>query len=144
MGTKKTLLSGESYKIYHQCFDDKNIYLNLSEIEVEKSEGDGHTLVIPIWLWEKIRRVPALVDLSLAKTTDQEIENKIVSEVNSRIRELSLFGYDDDIMAKFIRISDHLKFGSVSADKEEQIRKGISYYMQERENQRKVIKKIES
>lgn len=144
MGTKKTLLSGESYKIYHQCFDDKNIYLDLSEIEVEKSENNGHTLVIPIWLWEKIRRVPALVDLSLAKMTDQEIENKIVSEVNSRIRELSLFGYDNDIMAKFIRISDHIKFGSVSADKEEQIRKGISYYMQERENQRKVIKKIES
>lgn len=144
MGTKKTLLSGESYKIYHQCFDDKNIYLDLSEIEVEKSENNGHTLVIPIWLWEKIRRVPALVDLSLAKMTDQEIENKIVSEVNSRIRELSLFAYDNDIMAKFIRISDHIKFGSVSADKEEQIRKGISYYMQERENQRKVIKKIES
>lgn len=144
MGTKKTLLSGESYKIYHQCFDDKNIYLDLSEIEVEKSENNGHTLVIPIWLWEKIRRVPALVDLSLAKMTDQEIENKIVCEVNSRIRELSLFGYDNDIMAKFIRISDHIKFGSVSADKEEQIRKGISYYMQERENQRKVIKKIES
>lgn len=144
MGTKKTLLSGESYKIYHQCFDDKNIYLDLSEIEVEKSENNGHTLVIPIWLWEKIRRVPALVDLSLAKMTDQEIENKIVSEVNSRIRELSLFGYDNDIMAKFIRISDHIKFGSVSADKEEQIRKGISYYMQERENQRTVIKKIES
>lgn len=144
MGTKKTLLSGESYKIYHQCFDDKNIYLDLSEIEVEKSENNGHTLVIPIWLWEKIRRVPALVDLSLAKMTDQEIENKIVCEVNSRIRELSLFAYDNDIMAKFIRISDHIKFGSVSADKEEQIRKGISYYMQERENQRKVIKKIES
>lgn len=144
MGTKKILLSGESYKIYHQCFDDKNIYLDLSEIEVEKSENNGHTLVIPIWLWEKIRRVPALVDLSLAKMTDQEIENKIVCEVNSRIRELSLFGYDNDIMAKFIRISDHIKFGSVSADKEEQIRKGISYYMQERENQRTVIKKIES
>ena len=140
MGTKKTLLSGDSYKVYHQCFDDENIYLDLTDIEIEKTDS-GYTLVIPIWIWDKINKVSSHIDLSLAKMTDEEIENKTKEEVDSRIRELSLFG-NDDAMAKLIRVSDHIKFGSVSLKKEEQIKKGISFYMQERDKQKKVLEKI--
>ena len=140
MGTKKTLLSGNSYKVYHQCFDDENIYLDLVDVEVEKTDF-GYTLVVPIWIWDKINKVSSHIDLSLAKMTDEEIENKTKEEVDSRIRELSLFG-NDDAMAKLIRVSDHIKFGSVSLKKEEQIKKGISFYMQERDKQKKVLEKI--
>lgn len=140
MGTKKTLLCGKSYKVYHQCFDDENIYLDLSDIEVEKNEK-GYTIVMPIWIWDKINKVSSQIDLSLAKMTNEEIENKVKEEVDSRIRELSLFGFDD-AMAKLIRVSDHIKFGSVQSKKEEQIKKGISFYLSERDKQKKVLEKI--
>ncbi len=143
MGTKKTLLSGKSYEIYHQCFDEENIYIDLSDIEVEKIDENKHTIVMPVWLWEKIRKVSPRIDLSLSKFTDEEINNKVVEEVNSRIRELSLFG-SDDAMAKFIRVSDHIKFGSVSTTKEEQIKKGILYYTKEREKQIKILNKLKN
>ena len=140
MGTKKTLLCGKSYKVYHQCFDDENIYLDLSDVEIEKNET-GHTIVIPIWIWDKINKVSSQIDLSLAKMNDHEIETKVKEEVDSRIRELSLFGFDD-AMAKLIRVSDHIKFGSVQTNKDEQIKKGIAFYMQEKEKQKKVLEKI--
>ena len=138
--TKINLSSGEGYKVYKQCFDADNIYLQLEEVEVLKNDTN-HVVIIPVWMWENIRKVSLPIDVDLVVMTEEEIQKKASEEVDIRIRELSLFGGEDN-MAKLIKMENYAIFGDVRESKENQIKKAISYYLKQRDKQKNILRKI--
>lgn len=140
MSTKINLISGDGYKVYRQCFDDENIYLQLTDVEVMKSDNT-HIIVIPNWMWENIKKANSLTDLSLINLSDEEIMKKTTEEVDSRIKELSLFGKEDN-MAKLINMEKYVVFGDSKSPRDEQIKKGMSFYLKQRDRQKDLSLKI--
>lgn len=142
MTNKNILLNGRNYKVYTRCFDEENIYLQFEGFEFSTND-DLVTVAIPLNVWENIRKIDGISQLDLVNMSDSEIEKKVVEEVDGRIRELSLFGKEDN-MAKLIKMENYLVYGDANDSKDNQIKKGLSFYLEQRERQKAIINKINS
>jgi len=142
MTNKNILLNGRNYKVYTRCFDEENIYLQFEGFEFSTND-DSVTVAIPLNVWENLRKVDGISQLDLVNMSDSEIEKKVVEEVDGRIRELSLFGKEDN-MAKLIKMENYLVYGDANDSKDNQIKKGLSFYLEQRERQKAIINKINS
>lgn len=142
MTNKNILLNGRNYKVYTRCFDEENIYLQFEGFEFSTND-DSVTVAIPLNVWENLRKVDGISQLDLVNMSDSEIEKKVAEEVDGRIRELSLFGKEDN-MAKLIKMENYIVYGDANDPKDNQIKKGLSFYLEQRERQKAILNKINS
>lgn len=140
MTNKTVLVSGSGYKAYVKCFDEENIHLQFDNFGIIR-DNNQITLSIPIQVWENLKKADPKQYLELANMTDEDIRKKAIEEVDSRIRELSLFGKEDN-MAKLIKMENYLVYGDPTDTKENQIKKGVSFLMEQRERQLSILKTV--
>jgi hypothetical protein len=136
MSTKSTLVYGSGFHLYHECFEQDNVYLELEKAHFE-CYPDRVTVAIPVVVWEVIRQ-SAGADFSWAAKSDDEIRSFVEQEVNSRITAFQ----DEDSGLKTFMFSNSV-FGPVSEPRENQIEKGLAYYFGERDRQRKLLEQIQ-
>lgn len=136
MSTKSTLAHGPGFHLYHECFEQDTVYLQLEKTHFE-CYPDRVTVAIPVVAWEVIRQ-SAGADFSWAAKSDDEIRLYVDHEVHQRITD---FHNKDSGSIKFI--FGNCVFGSASEPMEKQIEKGLVYYFGERDRQQKLIKQIQ-
>lgn len=83
MSTKSTLVYGPGFHLYHECFEQDNVYLELEKTHFECCP-DRVTVAIPVVVWEVIRQLEG-VDFSWAAKSDDEIQSFVEQEVHGRI-----------------------------------------------------------
>lgn len=136
MSTKSTLVYGPGFHLYHECFEQDNVYLELEKTHFE-CYPDMVTVAIPVVVWEVIRQ-SAGADFPWAAKSDDEIRSFVEKEVHGRLTTLK---DEDSGSIKFM--FGNSVFGSVSEPRENQIEKGLAYYFGERERQRKLFEQIQ-
>jgi len=136
MSTKSTLVYGPGFHLYHECFEQDNVYLELEKTHFE-CYPDRVTVAIPVVVWEVIRQ-SAGADFSWATKSDDEIRTFVEQEVNSRITA----SQDEDSGLKKFMFGNSV-FGSASETRENQIEKGLTYYFGEKDRQRKLLEQIQ-
>ena len=83
MSTKSTLAHGPGFHLYHECFEQDTVYLELEKAHFE-CYPDRVTVAIPVVVWEVIRQ-SAGADFSWAAKSDDEIQSFVEQEVHGRI-----------------------------------------------------------
>ena len=136
MSTKSTLVYGPSFHLYHDCFEQDNVYLELEKTHFE-CYPDKVTVAIPVVVWEVIRQ-SAGADFSWAAKSDDEIQSFVEQEVHGR---LTAFQDKESGSKKFM--FGNSVFGLASEPRENQIEKGLAYYFGERDRQRKIFEQIQ-
>jgi len=140
MSTKCSLAYGENFHLYHECFDNDNVYLRLinSAFQVDR---DNVTVTIPIYIWETIRHFGE-PDLSKANLSDAEIFDLVTSKVDERIKEFQEANGNKQKQA-VLNFFGSLVYGGAEEPKETQIELGVEYYKKERSRQQEIQRKIE-
>ena len=137
MSTKSTLAHGPGFHLYHECFEQDTVYLELEKAHFE-CYPDRVTVAIPVVVWEVIRQ-SAGADFSLAAKSDDEIRSYVEQEVHERITD---FQNKDSGSKRFLFVGNGV-FGSASEPIEIQIEKGLAYYFGERDRQSKLFEQIQ-
>ncbi|MEL6578591.1 MAG: hypothetical protein AAFQ14_02475 [Cyanobacteria bacterium J06621_12] len=140
MSTKSSIVYGNSFHLYKECFDEENVYLELESVEFNASNNQV-TVTIPVAIWEVIRAYGA-VDLSYANYSDAEIETIVEEEVDRRMEKYR--STKDERARKFASLSGSICYGSAELPKNEQIENGVRYYRQVRERQLAIKNQIEA
>jgi len=123
-------------QLYHDCFEQDNVYLELEKTHFE-CYPDKVTVAIPVVVWEVIRQ-SAGADFSWAAKSDDEIQSFVEQEVHGR---LTAFQDKESGSKKFM--FGNSVFGLASEPRENQIEKGLAYYFGERDRQRKIFEQIQ-
>jgi hypothetical protein len=137
MSTKSSLAHGSGFHLYHECFEQDNVYLELEKAHFE-CYPDRVTVAIPIVVWEVIRQ-SAGADFSWVAKSDDEIRSYVEQEVHERITD---FQNKDSESKRFLFVGNGV-FGDASEPKENQIEKGLAFYFGERDRQRKIFEQIQ-
>ncbi len=140
MTIKATLAYGKSFHFYHQALDNNHVYLELEDVPYDA--GYRRIMVaIPIDVWEVIRGLGA-ADLGLVNTSDEDLMKLVNDRVDERIAEYGRTKKNDSQEAVWLRFKDLGTFGAMDAPREQQIVRGIEYYIAERERQRAIAIRI--
>ena len=137
MSTKSTLAHGPGFRLYHECFEQDNVYLELEKTHFE-CYPDRVTVAIPIVVWEVIRQ-SAGANFSWAAKSDNEIRSYVEQEIHERITD---FQNKDSGSKRFLFFGNSV-FGLASEPIENQIEKGLTYYFGERDRQQKLSEQIQ-
>ena len=140
MSTKASIAYSNNFHLYHECFDEENVYLELEGVEFNASPNHV-TVTIPVAIWETIRQ-HSVVDLSYADKSDEEIKIMVEEQVERRIKKY--LAASDEKKLKFISLSGSMCYGTADLPRDEQIEKGIEYYFELRERQLTVKNQIEA
>lgn len=140
MSTKASIACSDNFHLYHECFDEENVYLELEGVEFNASPNRV-TVTIPVAIWETIRQ-HSVVDLSYADKSDEEIKIMVEEKVERRIKKY--LATSDEKQQNFISLSGSMCYGMADLPRDEQIEKGIEYYFELRERQLTVKNKIEA
>lgn len=140
MSTKCSVAYGDNFHLYNECFDDSNIYLELDSTDYEVSYGRV-IVKIPNHIWEVIRRRGEPRN-DWRDKTDQEIEEQVVKEVDTRTKECP------ESIERIGRASIYAICGSIGSiswedPREEQIQRGIELFKSQRKFQQEMWAKIE-
>ena len=138
MSTKCSLAYGDSFHLYEECFDEDNVYLKLEGVEFEAT-AERVTVTIPIAIWETIREY-TILDLSYADKSDEEIQAMVEEAVDRRIEEYN--NCDDERQRNITAIIGAIPYGLASSSVNEQIEKGLQYFLQQRERQSQIKEQI--
>jgi len=139
MSTKSTVAYGPNFHLYREALDDQYIYLELEGVQFEASYNRV-MVPIPVHIWEVIRRYEG-VDLSFADKADEEMRAYVEREVDERIER---YNQEENPKAKsLIAFLGSIPYGSADTAREEQIARGMSYFLALRENQQQIQKAIE-
>ena len=139
MSTKCTVAYGPNFHLYREAFDDESIYLELEGVSFEAS-SQRVMVTIPIPIWEAIRR-RGEADLSYAEKTDAEIQAKVEEWVDERLARYRQAQSDHG--KGRVSLLGGLVLGAADEPREEQIARGVAYYLRMREAQQKLKKAIE-
>src|SRR5215467_8630207 len=124
MSTKSTIAHGRNFHLYHEALDEDCVYLELEGTKFEASYSRV-MVPIPVHIWEVIRRYPG-IDLEYADKTDAEIRDYVEQEVDERLKEYE----NANKRAKaLVSLSGSLAFGTADQPRDQQIAKGIEYYI---------------
>lgn len=143
MSTKATIAYGEQFHLYHELGDDNNIYLRLDQPSFNASP-DQVTVAIPLHIWEFVRQYQG-VDFSWADKTDEEIFAYVEGEIDKRLADYKVS--TDSFMERLLSFAGSLSYGDVNLPREEQIRRGVATFQDERTRQQKIrdaIDKLQS
>ena len=138
MSTKSTIAYGPTFHLYHEALDDNYVYLELEQVQFEAS----YNLVmvpIPVHIWEVIRQYPG-IDFSWAEKSDQDILDYVTQSVDDRIRE---YEETEENRKGLISFFGCLAFGTADEPRDEQIKKGVTFYQDLRTHQQQVKASIE-
>lgn len=138
MSTKCTVMYYDNFHLYHECFDNQNVYLQIDNGQFEASQ-DSVTLTIPLEIWESIRRCKC-ADLSLAGKTDEELTQQVTLEVEDRVIK---YQEAHDKLKPLIALGGSMVYGDVKSSKEEQIENGVTYYQKERDKHNAMKDKLQ-
>jgi hypothetical protein len=133
MSTKSTIAHGNTFHFYHEALDDDHVYLEMRVTQFEA--GYGRVMIpIPIHIWETIRHLGAAW-LDLIDKTDDELLAMIETEVDHRIEEFQITQRNDPDRTRFFGFVGSLVYGSIDAPREEQIKQGFEYHLNQRRHQ---------
>ena len=136
MSTKASLAYGDNFHLYEEAFDDNHIYLSLDKVEFEACQN-GVMVAIPLHIWECIRKF-SNARFDLVDHSHEMILEMVTTEVDKRIAR-----YMENGKRPGEAVFGCLTFGLASEPREEQIEKGLSYYLSERQKQRSIKEKLE-
>ena len=127
MSTRSTIKYGDTFHLYSEFMDDA-IHLELKGVEF-KASRDSIDIAIPLAIWEVIRNF-TLPDaaLDLISLSDDDLKSKVEAEVDERIARES----DAGLMI----------FGPRTLSREEQVARGLEWYLEKREGQQKLAEQI--
>lgn len=129
MSTKSTLLSFKNAHLYTEAFDDKNVHLELENVQFNLSNGRV-SIEIPIEIWEVLRQKDTFQHYC-NDWSDDYINDYVESEVSKRIGEKGM----SRIFGVFI-------YGDTESCREDQVSRGIDYFTKKRSDEIDVINKI--
>ena len=141
--TKSTIAYGDQFHLYRDVGDTNNIYLRLDQPSFDASP-DQVTVTIPLHIWEFIRQHPG-VDFSWVDKTDEEIHAYVEGEIDKRLAEYK--ASTDSSMKSLLSFAGSLSYGDIDSPREEQIRRGVVTFQEERTRQQKIrdaIDKLQS
>lgn len=139
MSTKSTIAHGRDFHFYHEALDEDNVYLELENVEFEAG-CRRVTVRIPIDIWEVIRHTaPARLDL--VDCSDEELRRVVESQVDERVAEYER-ARGDSRKEAVISFCGSLVFGGADEPREEQVRRGLAYYIRDRERQRRIVARM--
>lgn len=139
MSTKSTVAYGPNFHFYQEALDDNFIYLRLEGVQFEASYNEV-TVPIPVHIWEVIRQYPG-TDLSWADKTDEEVAQYVVQQVDERLEQYQQA--ETERQRDFISLCGSLNFGMADTPRQEQIDRGMSYYLRTRDHQKQIQQAIE-
>ena len=125
MSTKSSIKWGQSFHLYHECFDDENVYLQLDDVPFEVSNRSV-TVTIPLAIWEYIRHGGA-PDFTIANLSAKELRKVVETEVDERIER-----YNKADKKGLMAVVGLLTYGDVNESKEEQIKNGLGLHIEGR------------
>lgn len=127
MSTKHTIKYSEDFHFYQECFDDDNVYLEVS----------GNSVIIPIEIWESIKSSYCPY-LSLVNKTDEELAEMVTVQVMERL------DYYNKQPNALWNIVGGLVFGLASDPVEDQLKAGMEFYTNKRAAQQALKQRIDS
>lgn len=140
MTIKATLAYGKNFHFYHEALDNNHVYLELEDIPYDA--GYRRLMIaIPIDVWEVIRGLGA-AKLDLVNATDEELRLIAENMVDLRMAEYRKAEKISPEKASKLRLSDSMIFGAMDAPREQQVARGVEYYMTERERQMEISTRI--
>jgi hypothetical protein len=92
MSTKSTLAYGPTLHLYHEVFDDNNVYLELEGVPFEASYNRV-MVPIPLHIWEVIRHYKG-IDLNWVEQSDEELERYVIEQVDERLAQYAATSSD--------------------------------------------------
>lgn len=140
MSTKCSISYSDIHHLYHECFDNENIYLSLKNCPFEVF-NDKVMVSIPLYIWEVIRHNGSL-DLSMADLTDNQLLQEVEAEVDARINEYQESPPDNVKLRYWLNFCGSSVFGGAEDPKESQIKLGMEHYISERARQKAIKNKI--
>jgi hypothetical protein len=84
MSTKSTLAYADDFHFYTELFDERHVYLELRGVDFVAAR-DRVTVPIPLAIWEVIRTLGGVEDLSLVETSDDELRALAEADVDAGI-----------------------------------------------------------
>jgi hypothetical protein len=139
MSTKSTIAHGRDFHFYHEALDEDNVYLELENVEFEASYRRV-MVKIPIDIWEVIRHTGA-ARLDLVDSSDEELRQMVERQVGERVAEYER-AKGDSRRETLVSLCGALVFGGADEPREEQIRRGLNYYVRDRERQRQIVTRM--
>lgn len=137
MSTKASIAWGEDFHLYTDLLDeDAVVYLQISH------PGCHHetTVAIPSDVWEYIRGFPG-ANLNLATASDADLQARVESEVDERIKDfIEAAGRNKGLVS----FCGSAVYGLADKPREDQVAAGLAYYTAEREQQQEIAKKIKA
>ena len=135
MSTKATIAHGPNFHLYHEVFDEDNVYLELEGTQFEA--GYNRVMVpIPVHVWEVIRQYPGMTS-RIADKTDAELSQLVEQQVDDRIKEYA----EADERAKGL-VFGSLALGTADQPREQQIAAGLDYFSKVRTHQPQIKQAI--
>lgn len=135
MSTKSSIISGEDFHLYNECFDEDGVYLEL-EGSPKYEVSPGSVMVrIPACVWEAIRTFPG-VWLAWADKSDAEIRAIVEKGVDERIAEWHKAKSKRG--KAWVSFSGGMPYGGADDPRAKQIRRGLKEMLRRRDLQRDI------
>jgi len=136
MSTKSTLAHADDFHFYTELFDERHVYLELRGVDFVAGR-DRVTVPIPLSIWEVIRTLGGVEDLSLVQASDERLRVLAETDVDARI---AAYQSDPD------RESPQRAWFHSGADlpREEQVAEALGEYRASRQQQREIHAAIQA
>lgn len=132
------------FHFYHECFDDENVYLELSGPDLEYEAHRGCVTVrIPLEIWEVIRHRGG-ADLEYAGWTDAQIQTYVEQKVDGRIAEYQQHLMETGQEKSILSICGAMVWGMADEPREKQIQNGLFYCKRVRDEQTEIKRRIDA
>lgn len=139
MSTKATLVHGDNFHFYSECFDYDNVYVELENCKFTVT-NNLVTVAIPLEIWEKIR-YKTIATFDLADKTDKELRADAEWFVSKRLNDIKQIE-DAGREPGILKMAGFLVYGSADEPIGDQIEKGVIHLKEERRKQQELRKKI--
>jgi hypothetical protein len=140
MTVKTTLAYGKNFHFYQEALNNNFVYLELEDVPYDI--GYRRIMVaIPIDIWVTIRSLGE-AQLDLINLSDSELMELTTKQVGVRIAEYEKLRSSNPEKAELLRFKNSLIFGSADEEREVQIKRGLEYFMTERERQRQIVTRM--
>jgi len=128
MSTKITIYFDDKIHIYQECFDEKNVYIQLSEGAIET------TITLTLAQAAGLSKHLCYHDIKKqAEITDEQIEKFVKETVKTRLSK-------EDIFAMF----GSIVYGHFSEPEEKQVENGVKHFKNKRDGMKSIVEHLET
>jgi hypothetical protein len=140
MSTKQLLLSHNDFELYRDYLDEGHVWLAVRGLEFEATPSEVR-IKMPTAVWEVVRKT-AGSSLSEFDLTDEQIAKRVQACVDERLQDFAAESTGGE--PKYAALFGALIFGPVENSRDEQITRGIKYYIAQREKQRGLMAQMKA